>query len=99
MGTPERELWRRKGSHTLESHLLDRKINRIGESPDAEKSAAVSQSSEKQRELNRSSELLAQSPKIEMLGWGLGTKTSAPEVSPWERAGGGGCGAETAWEV
>ena len=23
MGTPERELWRSKGSHTLESHLLD----------------------------------------------------------------------------
>ena len=30
-----------------------------------------------------------------MLGWGLGTKTSALEVSPWERAGEGG--AETAW--
>ena len=49
-----------------------------------------------------------------MLGWGLGTKTSALEVSPWERAGGrveqrllGRSsnqsvkfeGAETAWET
>ena len=32
----------------------------------------------------------AQSPKIEMPGWGLGTETSAPEVSPRERAGGVG---------
>ena len=40
-------------------------------------------------------ELLAQSPKTEMLGSGLGTKTSALEVSPRERAGVDG--AETAW--
>lgn len=25
-----------------------------------------------------------------MLGWGLGNKTSAPEVIPWEQAGMGG---------
>ena len=49
-GAPERELWRRKGSHILESHLLDGKINGPEESPDAEKSVAVSQSSEKQSE-------------------------------------------------
>ena len=55
-----------------------------------------------------------QSPKIETPGWGLGTETSAPEVSPWERAEGrveqrllGWSrnwsvkfdGAETAWET
>ena len=40
------------------------------------------------QEPNEPSELRAQSPKIEMPGWGLGTKTSAPEVSP--RAGGAG---------
>ena len=66
------------------------------------------------QEPNGPSELRAQSPKIEMLGWGLGTKTSAPEVSPQERAGGGveqrllgGSwnqsvkfdGAETSWET
>ena len=30
MGTPERALWRKKGSYTLENHLLDGKINQIG---------------------------------------------------------------------
>ena len=44
-----------------------------------------------------------------MLGWGLGTETSAPEVSPQEWAGVGSAetawgsvrfdGAETAWET
>ena len=38
------------------------------------------------QELNRPSELRAQSPKIEMPGWGLGTKTSPLKVSPQERA-------------
>ena len=41
------------------------------------------------QEPNGPSELRAQSPKIEMPGWGLGTETSAPDVSPWERAWGG----------
>ena len=56
-------------------------------SPDAQKTAAVGLRSEKP---NRSSELLAQSPKTGRLRCGLGTKTSAPEVSPQERAGVGG---------
>ena len=34
------------------------------------------------QEPNGPSELQAQSPKIEMPGWGLGTETSVPEVSP-----------------
>ena len=50
------------------------------------------------QEPNGPSELQAQSPKIETPGWGLGTETSALEVSPQERAGGRG-GTETAWEV
>ena len=40
------------------------------------------------QEPNGPSELWAQSPKIETPGWGLGTESSAPEVSPRERAGG-----------
>ena len=40
------------------------------------------------QEPNGPSELRAQSPKIETPGWGLGTESSAPEVSPRERAGG-----------
>ena len=66
------------------------------------------------QEPNGPSELWAQSPKIETPGWGLGTETSALEVSPQERAGGrveqrllGRSrnwsvkfdGAETAWET
>ena len=40
------------------------------------------------QEPNGPSELLAQSPKIEMTGWGLGTETLAPEVSPQARGAG-----------
>jgi len=48
-GAPERELQRRKGSCTLESHLLlGERSNEPDESPDAGKSVAVSWSSEKQ---------------------------------------------------
>ena len=65
-------------------------------SPDAEKSAAVSLRSEKQSE-NQTAHLnywhSHQKPRC--LGWGLGTETSALEVSPWERAGVDG--GETAW--
>ena len=51
------------------------------------------------QEPNGPSELRAQSPKIETPGWGLGTKSSAPEVSPRERAGGrlGGGWAPRPW--
>ena len=37
--------------------------------------------------MHRSSEPLAETPQSEMLGWGLGTETWAPEVSTWEQAG------------
>ena len=46
-GAPERELRRRKGSRTLESHLPGERSNEPEESPDAEKSVAVSRSTEK----------------------------------------------------
>ena len=46
-GAPERELRRRKGSRTLESHLPGERSNEPEESPDAEKSVAVSWSTEK----------------------------------------------------
>ena len=47
-GAPERELRRRKGSRTLESHLPGERSNEPEESPDPEKSVAVSWSTEKQ---------------------------------------------------
>ena len=46
-GAPERELRRRKGSRTLESLLPGERSNEPEESPDAEKSVAVSWSMEK----------------------------------------------------
>ena len=46
-GAPKRELRRRKGSRTLESHLPGERSNEPEESPDAEKSVAVSWSTEK----------------------------------------------------
>ena len=46
-GAPERELRRRKGSRTLESHLPGERSNELEESPDAEKSVAVSWRTEK----------------------------------------------------
>ena len=91
MGTPERELRRRKGSHTLESHLLDGKINQTrGISRCREEYSSKSEYGKADQEPNGPSELWAQSPKIEMPGWGLGTKTSALEVSSLERGGGTG---------
>lgn len=73
MGAPKRELWRRKGSHTLESHLFD-EINRTGGiSRCREECSSKSEFWKAEWELNRSSELLEQSPKIETLGWVLGT--------------------------
>ena len=89
MGAPERELRRRKGSRTLESHLHGGKIKRTREiSRRREENSSKSEYGKADQEPNGPSELWAQSPKIEMPGWGLGTKTSAPEVSP--RAGGAG---------
>ena len=46
-GAPERELRRRKGSRTLESHLPGERSNEPEESPDAERSVAVSRNTEK----------------------------------------------------
>ena len=87
-GTPERELRRRKGSCTLESHLPGERSNEPEESPDAEKSVAVSWSTEKPIKNPTDHLNYRQSPKIETPGWGLGTETLAPEVSP----GAGGAG-------
>ena len=86
MGAPERELWRRKCSRTLQSHLLHGKINRIG---------GISRCREERS--SKSDFNYWHSQQKPTLGWGLGTETSAPEVSPreWEQAGVGG--AETTW--
>ena len=98
-GAPERELRRRKGSHTLESHLHRGKIKRIGGiSRCREECSSKLEYGKADQEPNGPSELWAQSPKIETPGWGLGTESSAPEVSPRERAGGTpgwGLGTET----
>ena len=92
----ERELWRRKGTHTLESHLINGKINQVGGiSRCQEEHSSRPEIWKAEWDPNRSSELLAQSPKTETLGWGLGTETEALEVGPQEQAG--VCGVETAW--
>ena len=88
-GAPERELRRRKGSRTLESHLHGGKIKRTGGiSRCREECSSKLEYGKADQEPNGPSELWAQSPKIETPGWGLGTESSAPEVSPRERAGG-----------
>ena len=81
-GAPERELQRRKGSCTLESHLHG------GISRCREECSSKLEYGKADQEPNGPSELWAQLPKIEMPGLGLGTETSAPEVSP--HAGGAG---------
>ena len=91
-GAPETELWRRKGSRTLESHLLGERSNKPEESTDAEKSVAVSWSTEKPIKNPTDHLNYGHShQKIETPGWGLGTETSPPKVSPWaggaERSG------------
>ena len=86
-GAPERELRRRKGSRTLESHLHGGKIKRTGGiSRCREECSSKLEYGKANQEPNGPSELRAQSPKIETPGWGLGTESSAPEVSPLERA-------------
>ena len=88
MGAPEREL-RRKESHTLESHLLRGKIKRTrGISRCREECSSKLEYGKADQEPNGPSELRAQSPKIETPGWGLGTETSAPEISPRARGAG-----------
>ena len=64
--------------------------NEPEESPDAEKSVAVSklEYGKTHQEPNGPSELRAKSPKIETPGWGLGTETLPLKVSPREEAGG-----------
>ena len=90
-GAPERELRRRKGSRALESHLHGGKIKQTGGiSRCREECSSKLEYRKADQEPNGPSELQAQSPKIETPGWGLGTESSAPEVSPRERAGGGG---------
>ena len=91
MGAPERELRRRKGSRTLESHLHGGKIKRTGGiSRCREECSSKLEYGKADQEPNGPSELQTQSPKIETPGLGLGTKTSAPEVSRPEQAGGAG---------
>ena len=88
-GAPERELRRRKGSRTLESHLHGAKIKPTGGiSRCREECSSKSEYGKTDQEPNGPSELRAQSPKIETPGWGLGTETSAPEISPRARGAG-----------
>ena len=88
-GAPERELRRRKGSRTLESHLHGGKIKRTGAiSRCREECSSKLEYGKADQEPNGPSELRAESPKIETPGWGPGTKTSPLKVSPREGAGG-----------
>ena len=88
-GAPKRELRRRKGSRTLESHLHGGKIKRTGGiSRCREECSSKLEYGKADQEPNGPSELRAESPKIETPGWGLGTETSPLKVSPREGAGG-----------
>ena len=88
-GAPERELQRRKGSRTLESHLLGGKIKQTRViSRCREECSSKLEYGKADQEPNGPSELRAQSPKTEMPGWGLGTETSPLKVSPREGARG-----------
>ena len=70
-GAPEREWWRRKGTHTLESLLIEGKINQVrGISRHWEKHSSRSDNWKAEWEPNRSSELLAQSQKLRSSGGG-----------------------------
>ena len=87
-GASERELRRRKGSRTLESHLQGGKIKRTGGISRCRKECSSKLEFWKaDKEPNGPSELWAQSPKIETPGWGLGTESSALKVGPREGAG------------
>ena len=109
-GAPERELRRRKGSRTLESHLPGERSNEPEESPDAEKSVAVSWSTEKpiknptdhlnyghsHQKLRRLGGGWAPNPRLQRLVPGLGGRGRAETA--WEVSKPFD-GAETAWET
>ena len=66
-----------------------RKIKRTGGiSRCREECSSKSEYGKTDQEPNGPSELWAQSPKIETPGWGLGTESSAPEVSARARGAG-----------
>ena len=66
-----------------------RKIKRTGGIPSCrEECSSKLEYGKANQEPNGPSELRAQSPKIETPGWGLGTETSAPEISPRARGAG-----------
>lgn len=96
-GAPERELRRRKGSRTLESHLPGERSNEPEESPDAEKSVAVSWSTEKPIKNPTDHLNYGHShQKLRRLGGGWAPRPRLQRLVP----GLGGRGrAETAWEV
>ena len=114
-GAPERELWRRKGSHTLESHLLGERSNKPEESPDAEKSVAVSWSTEKPIKNPTDHLNYGHShQKLRRLGGGWAPNPRLQRLVPGKGLGGGAeqrllgrsrnwsvkfDGAETAWET
>ena len=89
----ERDLLKRKGTHTLGSHLIDRKISwDRGTSKSQRKAQQLDWRGQSRVRAEQTSVPQPQTPQSEMLGWGLGSETEAPEVSSRERT----C-VETAW--
>ena len=82
----ERELWKRKGTYTLGSHLINW-ISAKMEGPQShrEKHSSGTEEGKAEREPHRSSEPLAWTPQPETLGWELGTETQDPKVSSGKR--------------
>ena len=85
MRIPKREQRKRRGIHTLRSHLTDGKIS-LGNLNASEKSAAPGKRRAKQRDNCTNHQYHHPwTPQPETLGWGLSTETHAPEVSSGER--------------
>ena len=96
--TLEREARKRKGSHTLEApYLMGRSSEMEGPQSCRETCSSRTEEGKVEWEPQRSLVPPPRTLQTEMLSWGLGMDTQAPEVSSGERTR-LGC-VETAWGV
>ena len=94
--TSDRELWKKKGTHTLGSHLTDWDISQYGQTLKLpRKYRSWTDEGKEEWKPYRSSAPPQQTLYPEIIIWGLGTETQVPEVSSGERTK-VGC-VETAW--
>ena len=93
--TPERDLWKRKGTCTLGSHLIDREIRWNGRTSNSQRKVPQLEEGKEEKEAHRPLVPPPGTPQPETLRRGLGTETQAPEVGSGERTRFGSV--ETAW--